>query len=290
MKVAGAKFRAYTSAANGIGLVDLCYATNKTHETQRILRGGSGCTGEWAGVHWAKERHLYVAAASKTSLQRFCVGSWHGPKGKQASSRILPKGRCDEGSWSHDFDFDPVVPDRSSSAVVLLCVGRLHNGAARISARLGACSQNGSTELGRFPVQKSSKETRGSAYALCSHWSAGALESTFCQGRDCCPNAWKREFNFVVPEGKQGPSSPILQDAGRRPVCVGRRNQDYTVKFREKCDNEGTKHEFAFWTPSLASIVGAPVGKLPGGLLTLVQEDVSCPSFICPDTLSQLLE
>jgi len=242
-------------------------------------------------VQWSKQRILYVAPGTGGSKRLFCVGSWRGPDGKHAASRILPQANCGGGAWAHDLTFDPDAKSLQTSAAFTLCVGRLSSGAARVSARSLACSGGSSTELGRFPVWAAPTSKGDQTYGLCTRALHKEEEGMFCKndrGTDCCPLAWKLELQFSVPTSAQKITHGAPRKTLQRIVCVGRRGASYIVRFNATCDHEGAHHEFSFFTPSLEDIVRGSLGETSHGLITLIKEDTLCPTFICPDTLASL--
>merc|ERR1711879_8445 len=72
--------------------------------TQRIVKGES-CPEQWADLKWQYGGTFWVPKGDS-----FCVGSRSGPGQPQdkSFSKMLPKPRCDEEGFQHEFTFGSV--------------------------------------------------------------------------------------------------------------------------------------------------------------------------------------
>ncbi|CAE8700024.1 unnamed protein product [Polarella glacialis] len=314
-EVPKAVFTAYTKPVQSNDALKLCYASSKKHEAQRI-RKGSGCEGDWGGLKWVKERNLYVAPPAEQGAPNrkdaLCVGSRakDGPSG----SKILKSEDCSSNGWSHDFVFGEFVTHRLSSKAKLICFATLPDGRARISDLASRCRANKAKLLGQFAVWTGEVASLDS-FTLCSrlrspHEDKDDRESMLCSSPGCCPEAWRQDLRFVLLRAAQAPETATALSQrvrGRSWLCFSPMSGGgFSIRAGSSCsdgsnknnknnknnnnNNNNNNNMLALEVPSVADLATGilPAGEETLGVLTLLQEDSSCQSFICPEVLDLL--
>lgn len=266
-KISGGVFLARGKALPGMQAVSWC--VNKKYWHQHVVASES-CPLEWASLKWTHGGTLWVPKGTS-----YCVGTRETTRPEQTFSRILAKKNCGGEGFQHDFGFDAVEAEFSTTSMTL-CVGVSAERALRVSRHQGYCSQGGGRTLLRFPVWPAGdgdSKNVGQTYCVVERDGVGdvILEAGQCGDAE--------KFAFTLPSyASIGEAADAMHN--RQSVCWP---TDTTRKpaVGKGCEGTGVRLE----VPSIADIAAStPRGGAEGStpLYTLIEEEVPCFSFLCP--------
>jgi len=286
-RVDGGFFRAYLSPREGMRAVSHC--DNEKYWTQRVISEAScDVNQEWAGLKWSLGGTFWVPPGSD-----FCVGSRQ-DQAEASFSRMLPRSNCAGDGFSHDFTFGRLKEEIRASTVSV-CIGtkgkRFSEMNLRVSTK-GDCHANGHTNLITFPARRVAAKDVTSTAAFCA-LSTGLSDAIMHAGE--CGS--KQTFSFILPDYLASPTvlsaDAVATSASRRKtVCISSHGNNWAAALGDECE-KGT-WSLSFKAPSVLDLIAStPQGPGGGGdtpvpLYSLVEEEVDCPSFVCPELAKQL--
>merc|ERR1712232_27878 len=273
-QVQGGGLRAFARPREGFVAVSWC--DNPKYWTQKIVKGQS-CPEQWADLKWQHGGTFWVPKGDS-----FCVGTRSGPAhGQEKSfSEMLPKPRCDQEGFQHQFTFGSVAAIRDSTQsppplTITIC-RKASSKTSTITADGVDCEKL--KVLARFPALDAA--------------AAGEFDRVLCVSKgqtfkasDDCGEF--QTFKFAVPQSaeqaREGSAPPRMR------ICRGSGAKDGFAALGvgdDECSDTASP-DSSFEAPSILEMAAStPQGEASTGapLYELLDEARPCYSFICKNT------
>eukprot|EP00931_Biecheleriopsis_adriatica_P067644 TRINITY_DN41754_c0_g1_i1.p1 TRINITY_DN41754_c0_g1~~TRINITY_DN41754_c0_g1_i1.p1 ORF type:complete len:916 (+),score=147.29 TRINITY_DN41754_c0_g1_i1:65-2812(+) len=275
--VKGGTWQAFAKQRPGTEAYTFC--DNEKHWTQKIVKG-TECPKQWANLKWVSGGTFWAREGAE-----YCIGSRQGSNEELSFSRLLPQKNCGESDFKHDFTFRSVEKEPLRIPGFAICVGRDNSGKVRVSSK-NDCNQDNFLEAGRFAARASAAAAEtDKIYCVASTPDGDVMrEQGKCGGRD--------KFEFAIPAGLPVAELEHVEptELVRTEICYGFNKGDKLIAgIGEECKSLRSI-SVRVHTPSLLDIAAstlkvAAVGSQPAPMFTLVEEEISCFGFLCPNVL-----
>ncbi|CAE8717839.1 unnamed protein product, partial [Polarella glacialis] len=282
--VQGGVWRAYAKGRPGIEEVTFC--DNEKHWVQKVVNKAS-CPKEWAKLKWVSGGTFYVPEQSPGKV--FCVGSRESTQEDLSFSRLLPRKNCSGDGFRHEFNFGTVM-DTPVVVSMVVCIGRDQSGRRSRVSTGQQCSQDGFVEMGHFPATQAAAATSSDTiFCVTNVASSDVIEES--RGGKCDSDV-KMTFALPIIAPKLAVSQAEPEELMRRTqVCLGALPDAGNVKVLAIGSECSRLQDIVllFQVPSLLEIAASTPYANEGNsglpLFALVEEEVTCFGFLCPNTM-----
>jgi len=218
------------------------------------------------------------------------VGTRRSPNEDTSFSRLLAQENCGGDGFEHDYAFDSVRL-KHQLPTLTLCIGRGHSHHSRVSVS-NDCNDGDWHEIARFAA-RSPSAALSSDILFCVMAMEGAGDVIRKAGH--CSETEK--LRFAVPGPDEASSRGVVSGPAmvqqRLPICVGQRAvTDGSGQHRPivgagaECEGELSEVSLRLEAPSLADLLHSMPSSGQGApLFIVVEEEVPCFSFLCPNVL-----
>ncbi|CAE8687934.1 unnamed protein product [Polarella glacialis] len=297
--VRGGVWKAYARDRPGVEAVTFC--DNEKHGVQKVVYGAS-CPKEWANLEWVFGDTFYVPKHAPGG-KVFCVGSRERYQEDMSFSRLLPTADCSGDGFRHEFNFGSVV-DTPALASMVVCIGRDGSGRRSRVSTGKQCSQDGFMEKGHFAARRAAEASSSDTiFCVTSDGSSDVIQESAggkCGGLrtdNMLQKISSRDITMTFAVPTVAPELAVSQAEPeelmtRTQVCLGSPPNAEGAKILalgSECSRlKDTK--LLFQVPSLLEIAAStPYANEEGisgpPLFVLVEEEVKCFGFLCPNIL-----